>query len=710
VTAPGSATPPVRLVLALHFHQPVGNFDTVFQDAVRLSYRPIVEHFERHPGVLAAFHVSGCLLEWLEKHDRALLERLVALVGAGQVEPLGGGFYEPILPAIPRVDALDQLARMTAWWRKRAGVTPKGAWIAERVWEPALAELLAEAGVEYTILDDQHLRFAGLLDPRFEGVFVTERAGRGLAFFPSDFALRYLIPFRPIDTVREHLERAAIEFAPAVAAGPVLTYGDDAEKFGLWPKTHAWVYGEQWLEKFFALLEEENGPARAVLPREVLAAAPPARKVYVPNASYTEMLEWALPAASVAPYGAARDAAIAKAGAESARAFVRGSLWDMFLARYPEADHLHKHVLWSSARARRLRAGTAGRAAAVTAALRAECNCAYWHGLFGGIYYNHLRHALYHEVLESDARLRARERRPVSVEAVDFDGDRETEVVIRAGRLQAFFRPSDAGVLAELDDLATRFNVTNVISRWRESYHAGADLTHAGEGEGGVASPHEQAVGISAADLAGRAFDTLPLRSLRDFAATGALDPARLTRFEGMTLASGRPDSWQPTAHGFTMHVRRPGLAFERTVAADPEGSLQIAWNLDEVRGDWFGTLLALSLLTPRDADRSRWVTAAGATTTDDPGDRLDRPAVSGFGLEDRVFGFRLEVAADPPVHLVAAPVETLQRAEVRFESAYQGTIFALCWRAPGESEPPSAAARRPRLILRFTDARPGKP
>ena len=158
------------------------------------------------------------------------------------------------------------------------------------------------------------------------------------------------------------------------------------------------------------------------------------------------------------------------------------------------------------------------------------------------------------------------------------------------------------------------------------------------------------------------------------------------------------------------MHVRRPGLAFERTVAADPEGSLQIAWNLDEVRGDWFGTLLALSLLTPRDADRSRWVTAAGATTTDDPGDRLDRPAVSGFGLEDRVFGFRLEVAADPPVHLVAAPVETLQRAEVRFESAYQGTIFALCWRAPGESEPPSAAARRPRLILRFTDARPGKP
>lgn len=704
-----SAPAPVRLVLALHFHQPVGNFDTVFQDAVRLSYRPIVEHFERHPGVLAAFHVSGCLLEWLERHDRAFLERLVSLVGAGQVEPLGGGFYEPILPSIPRVDALDQLARLSTWWRKRSGVTPKGAWIAERVWEPTLAELLAEAGIEYTILDDQHLRFAGLLDERFQGVFVTERAGRALAFLPSDFALRYLIPFRPIEAVREHLSRAAVDLAPADAAGPVLTYGDDAEKFGLWPKTHAWVYGEGWLEKFFALLEEEGGPARAVLPRDVLAAAPPARKVYMPNASYTEMLEWALPAASVGAYGAARDAAIRSAGAESARAFVRGSLWDMFLARYPEADHLHKHVLWSSARARAMRPGTVGRTEAVTAALRAECNCAYWHGLFGGIYYNHLRHALYHEVLEADARLRARERRPVVVETLDIDGDRETEVVVRAGRMQAFFRPSDAGVMAELDDLAARFNVTNVISRWRESYHAGADLTHAGEGEGGVASPHEQAVGIDAADLAGRTFDTLPLRSLRDFAAKGAIDPQRLSALAGFTLAAGRPVSWQPTAHGFTMQVRRPGLAYERTVAADDEGDLRVAWSLDEVQGDHFGTLLALTLLTPRDADRLRLVTdAAGKTVQDDPGDPLDRPGIRRLALEDRVFGFRLEVEADPPARLVATPIETLQRAEVRFESAYQGTLFALCWPAPDGSEPPGAPARKPRLVFRFMDARSG--
>src|SRR5262245_34997221 len=389
--------PRLRLVMALHFHQPVGNFDSVFRDAVALSYLPIVEHFERHPGVRAAFHVSGCLIEWLERHDRPFLDRLVELVGAGQVEPLGGGFYEPILTVIPREDALDQFARLASWWRRRAGVRPRGAWIAERVWEPSLAGLLADAGVEYTILDDQHLRFAGLLDPRFHGVFVTERGARPLAFFPSDFALRYLIPFRPVETVREHLAEAAASLPADVGGdasggasgggsgggeqaaaggaagaadpgGPVLTYGDDAEKFGLWPETHAWVYGEKWLEGFLRLLEDPEGPALAVAPRDVLAERPVARKVYVPNASYTEMLEWALPAESVAAYGAARAAAVDREGQEAARAFVRGSLWDMFLARYPEADHLHKRVLWTSRRSRALRPGTRGR----TTAIRSE--------------------------------------------------------------------------------------------------------------------------------------------------------------------------------------------------------------------------------------------------------------------------------------------------------------------------------------------------
>jgi len=696
---------PVRLVLVLHFHQPVGNFDSVFREAIDRSYAPLLDHFERHPGVRAGFHFSGCLIEWLEAHDRGLLDRALALVARGQVEPLGGGFYEPILPAIPREDALDQIERLAAWWEKRAGRRPQGAWIAERVWEPALAEVLSEAGVRYTILDDQHLRFAGLLDERFTGIFATERAGRAIAFFPSDSALRYLIPFRPIDTVRAHLETAGASLDAGSDEGPVLTYGDDAEKFGLWPETHAWVYGERWLEQFMTLLEEPDGPARGVQPADVLASNPKARKVYVPNASYTEMLEWALPAASVAAYGRARDAASERAGREAARAFVRGSLWDMFLARYPEADQLHKHVLWSSRRARALETSVADRAPALTAALRAECNCAYWHGLFGGIYYSHLRHGLYHSLLEADALL-AKRPAPAALR-IDLDGDLEDEVVLRGGRLQAFLRPSDAGTLVELDDLESRFNVTNVLSRFRESYHEGADLTHGGEGEGAVASPHEQKVGIAPSDLEGCAFDILPLRSLRDFTAAAPPSPEALARFEGMTLLSGRPQSWEMTGRGFRLHIDQDEVAFEREVSIDEEAGLRVRWDVRRApAGGVFGTLLALTLLTPKEADRRRVIAPAaggGKPIEDAPGEAVSVADAARLVLEDRVFGFALDVRADPPLaQLVASPIETLQRAEVRYEKAYQGTLFALCWRLPRGNEAGTTPGFTANLVLRF--------
>ena len=670
-----------RLLLALHFHQPVGNFDHVFRDAVRLCYAPLLERFERHPGVRAAFHLSGCLLEWLEGHDRPFLDRVFALVAGGRVEPLGGGFYEPILPVIPRADALDQIERLAAYWQMRCGIRPRGAWIAERVWEQGLADLLAEAGVRYTILDDQHLRFAGLLDERFSGVFVTERAGRPLALFPSDFQLRYLIPFRPIDTLRRHFLDLPEQDGPRV-----LTYGDDAEKFGLWPGTHRWVHEEGWLESFFSMLEEEGGPVRAEAPGVYLSENPPARRVYIPNASYTEMLEWALPAESVPAYRRTRAAALEGAPAEDVRAFVRGSLWDMFLARYPEADQMHKHALWTSRRARALPEGSAGRAEAITAALRAQCNCAYWHGLFGGLYFPHLRQGVFESLLAADALLARGDAGQVRVEAADLDGDLEREVVIRSEETQAFFRPADAGTLVELDFLPARFNVTNVVSRWRERYHDAADLTHSPAAPGALASPHEQAIGIRAGELEGRHFDRLPLRSLRDFWSAAAPESVGLAGFREMDLLSGRLEEWETTRRGFRSRAGLGPLRYGRSVAMEPSGDLTISWDLPPEaakRGGWFGTLLCFSLLAREAPDRSLILReGSGREVRQAPGASLDMETVAGAILEDRAFGFALDLAPAPAARLAACPIETLQRSEDRIETAYQGTLFALCWPA----------------------------
>src|SRR3954454_16269120 len=101
--------PGVRLILALHNHQPVGNFDGVFEAAYRDSYLPFLEVMEDYPQIPFALHTSGPLLEWLEARRAEYVARVRALVEAGRLEVLGGGFSEPILTMIPHRDRVGQI-------------------------------------------------------------------------------------------------------------------------------------------------------------------------------------------------------------------------------------------------------------------------------------------------------------------------------------------------------------------------------------------------------------------------------------------------------------------------------------------------------------------------------------------------------------------------------------------------------------------------
>ena len=152
---------PVRLAVAIHNHQPVGNFDSVFAEAVERAYRPFLDALVRHPGVRLSMHWSGPLFEWLEEHEPSILDALGMLCARGQVELLSGAFYEPILAVIPPWDQQGQIERMNGYLKARFGVTARGAWLAERVWEPDLPDVLARAGIEYTLVDDHHFLLAG---------------------------------------------------------------------------------------------------------------------------------------------------------------------------------------------------------------------------------------------------------------------------------------------------------------------------------------------------------------------------------------------------------------------------------------------------------------------------------------------------------------------------------------------------------------------
>ncbi len=63
---------------------------------------------------------------------------------------------------IPHRDRVGQIRGFSDYLRELFGVSVRGMWVPERVWEQHLVSALVEAGVEYTVLDDFHFQRAGL--------------------------------------------------------------------------------------------------------------------------------------------------------------------------------------------------------------------------------------------------------------------------------------------------------------------------------------------------------------------------------------------------------------------------------------------------------------------------------------------------------------------------------------------------------------------
>ncbi len=111
----------IRFVMVLHDHQPVGNFDHVFEQAYQDAYKPFLDVFERYPTLKMGLHTSGPLMEWLDVRHGEYLDRLASLVAAGRIEIVGGAFYEPILAMIPSRDRVGQIRAFSRWLENRLG-------------------------------------------------------------------------------------------------------------------------------------------------------------------------------------------------------------------------------------------------------------------------------------------------------------------------------------------------------------------------------------------------------------------------------------------------------------------------------------------------------------------------------------------------------------------------------------------------------------
>src|SRR5882724_2256969 len=485
--------PKFHLSFLIHAHQPAGNFEDVFERCYQRAYLPFVQHVEKHQGIRAALHFSGPLLTWIQQNHPEYFELLRSLVKGKQVEMVGGGFYEPILSVIPPEDQREQIERLAAYIEEHFGERPSGAWLAERVWEPQLPSVLAAAQVNYTLVDDFHFLAAGFEPSELFGAYLAEDRGKAVRLFAGQKALRYLVPFGEVQEVIQYLREAAMTHP-----GGVAVFGDDMEKFGVWPGTFEHCYDNHWLEDFLTALENNSDWLSITPPGEYADSHAPVGRADLPTASYPEMTEWALPTGVRQRFHAVQQEFAKRPEVE---AFLRGGSWRGFFRKYPEANLLHKKMLRASAAVasvptrRTSLEYAAQNQEARDRVLRGQGNDAYWHGVFGGIYAPHLRTEICRNLIRAEAL--ADQLTPGGLmprfELVDYDADGAAEILFSAPEFQALLKMSDGATIAFFDFRAASATLINSVIRRPEAYHSRLrEAAHAQPVGDGAVSIHDQ--------------------------------------------------------------------------------------------------------------------------------------------------------------------------------------------------------------------------
>lgn len=422
--------------IAIHCHQPVGNFDEVIEEAYQKSYLPFIKSLKNHPKLKLTLHYSGSLLDWIKIHKPSFLKMLKNLARRGQIEFMSGGYYEPILSLIPDVDKLAQIKMLSDSINKNFSQKPQGCWLAERVWEPYFIKILAQAGIIYTVVDDTHFKKALGQEGEIYNYYISDAEGKMLFIFPGSEKLRYLLPFKLPGESIEYLRQAK------TAGAGCVSFADDGEKFGFWPETYKWVYKEKWLEKFLTALEENSSWLNTVTLSQAIKNHKPAGRVYLPSASYREMLEWS------------------------------GGYFNNFLVKYPEANWMQKRMVQLSQELNQLNPRNRLLEKAKRHLYMAQCNCAYWHGIFGGLYLGHLRHSIFSNLIEAE-KLKEKITRKKSLlkrKVLDIDKDGNNEILLKNSLLNVFIAPCQNGAILELDYKPKSLNLSNNLSRRKGSY------------------------------------------------------------------------------------------------------------------------------------------------------------------------------------------------------------------------------------------------
>ncbi|HYB19430.1 MAG TPA: alpha-amylase/4-alpha-glucanotransferase domain-containing protein, partial [Thermodesulfobacteriota bacterium] len=373
-----------------------------------------------------------------------------------------------------------------------------------------------------------------------------------------------------------------------------------------------------------------------------------------------------------------------------------------FLVKYSESNHMHKKMLYVSQKVHQTlqkKSAPENAGPALKHLWRGQDCCAYWHGLFGGLYLNYLRHAVYQNLITAECQADTMEHgrgKYLHHEILDFDKDLYPEILVATSDLGAIFKSNYGGALIELDYRPKQFNLTNVLTRRPEAYHRKLKKGQANSSAGNV-----QIQARSREVEEALFYDWYTRYSFLDhFLGDGAnLDQFRRCQYPELGDFVNQPyellevKKWRKPP-GLSLLLRRKGGLWKREGKVPVETLKRFLFHREKARievdyeivnrgsgevGLWFGVELNLTLLAGDDPRRhfifpglkveDRRLCSSGAL-----------PEVEQMGLRDQVSGFGVSLYLSPGSQLWRFPLETVSQSESGFQKTYQGTVLLFHW------------------------------
>ena len=292
---------------------------------------------------------------------------------------------------------------------------------------------------------------------------------------------------------------------------------------------------------------------------------------------------------------------------------------------------------------------------------RAQCNCPYWHGVFGGLYLPHLRSALYRELIAAEAYVAPG---TPNVERGDLDLDGYQDALLETPRWAAWISERGARLWA-LDDREVSWNFGDTLARRPEYYHRQLEGAQVGfeSGESIHAGVRLKEPGL--AELA-RQYDPHGRDSFMDRWIEGGLEHDWATDVWSWAQ-SGAFEQALEFAEGDAPSIRK-----DYRIASD--GALEVAYALQSTKSRLGRLEIQLNVgLHVREADDRYIEVNAQRAEPSHLGAEAKHAAVTQTAFVDEWLRTRLDVWTNRKASLERAPIDTVSLSEGGAERVFQG-------------------------------------